>query len=160
MNIELKGFGRKLSYSHPGIWLEGLKKTTRYLIQDNHCPGRDENPVPPEYESRTLPLYRPARYFDVELELKDTGKSAWVGDRPVAKPMFIKQDRNEYEHISMPHDGNRARDSSVRGFDYEETYRKCKTYTTGLCDIAIRTVAHLVHWSTYKLRSILSYNSV
>jgi hypothetical protein len=68
-----------------------------------------------------------------------------MGDRPVAKLVFIKHGKNECEHISLPHDGNRSRDSIVRGFDYKETYRKCNTYNTGLHVVVIRTVANLVH---------------
>jgi hypothetical protein len=49
-----KGCGRKRSWPnlryYPGICLEGLRKTTKNLSQDNRSPGRDLNPGPPEYE--------------------------------------------------------------------------------------------------------------
>jgi hypothetical protein len=36
---------------YPGICLEGLRRTTKPLIQDSRYPGRDMNPGPPEYEA-------------------------------------------------------------------------------------------------------------
>jgi hypothetical protein len=39
---------------HSGIHLEGLRKTTKNLVQDDRCPG--PNREPPEYQSRALPL--------------------------------------------------------------------------------------------------------
>jgi hypothetical protein len=38
------------------IFLEGLRKTTNIISQDNWYPARDSNPVHPEYEFRALPL--------------------------------------------------------------------------------------------------------
>jgi hypothetical protein len=34
----------------PGIYLERLRETTKYLNQDSRSPGRDFNPGPPEYK--------------------------------------------------------------------------------------------------------------
>jgi hypothetical protein len=49
------GFGRKWSWPNPryysGIYLEGLKKTTKNINQDSWSPGWDLNPGPPEYEA-------------------------------------------------------------------------------------------------------------
>jgi hypothetical protein len=33
-----------------GIWLEGLRKTTKYISQDSRFLNRDLNPGPPEHE--------------------------------------------------------------------------------------------------------------
>jgi hypothetical protein len=56
MNWKL--YGRKQSWSnlryYPGIFLEGLWKTTKYLYQDSMSPGRDLNPGLPKYEARVL----------------------------------------------------------------------------------------------------------
>jgi hypothetical protein len=58
--MNLKGYARKLSppnlRSYPGICLEGLRKTTKTLIQDSRSQGRDLNPVPPEYEAGLLTI--------------------------------------------------------------------------------------------------------
>jgi hypothetical protein len=37
----------------PGICLEGLRKITKNINQDNRSLGRDLNPGPPEYKSRS-----------------------------------------------------------------------------------------------------------
>jgi hypothetical protein len=52
-NVEGSGRGPVLRY-YPGICLEGLRKTTKNLSQNNQFPGRDFNPGPPEYEIRVL----------------------------------------------------------------------------------------------------------
>jgi hypothetical protein len=59
-----KGFGWKLSWPNLGIacpppplHLPGETKTTKDLILDKQCSGRDSNRVPPEYKSRALPLH-------------------------------------------------------------------------------------------------------
>jgi hypothetical protein len=61
-----KGCGTKQSWPnlryYPGICLEGLRKTTKNLTQDNRSPGRDLNPGPPEYEAGVLPLNHEVRY--------------------------------------------------------------------------------------------------
>jgi hypothetical protein len=44
---------RRISLAIPGIYLEGLRKTTRKLGQHGRCPGWYSNGTPPEYESRT-----------------------------------------------------------------------------------------------------------
>jgi hypothetical protein len=48
-----KGYGRKRSWTnlryYPGICLEGMWKTTKNLGQESLYPGRDLNPLPPEY---------------------------------------------------------------------------------------------------------------
>jgi hypothetical protein len=53
--MNLKGYGRKRSWPnlkyYPGISLEGLRKTTENLSQDNLSPGRDLNSGPLEYEA-------------------------------------------------------------------------------------------------------------
>jgi hypothetical protein len=53
-----KGCGRKRSWPDvryfPGICLEGVRKTTKYLSQDNRSLGRDLNLGPPEYEAGVL----------------------------------------------------------------------------------------------------------
>jgi hypothetical protein len=53
-----KGYGRKRQWPklrhHPGICLEGLRKTKKNLSQDKGSPGRDFNPGPPEYEAGVL----------------------------------------------------------------------------------------------------------
>jgi hypothetical protein len=37
-----------------GIFMEGLRKTTKNFRQDSRCPGWDLNMVPPQYEARVL----------------------------------------------------------------------------------------------------------
>jgi hypothetical protein len=53
-----KGCGRKRSWPniryYPGIFLEGLRKTTKNLSQDIQALGRDLNLGPPEYEGLSL----------------------------------------------------------------------------------------------------------
>jgi hypothetical protein len=53
-----KGCGRKRPWPnlryYNGIFLEGLRKTTKNLSRDSRSPGRDLNPRPPEYESGVL----------------------------------------------------------------------------------------------------------
>jgi hypothetical protein len=53
-----KGCGRKRSWPYsrcyPGIYLEGLLKTTKNHGQDSRSPGRDLNPGPLEYEAGVL----------------------------------------------------------------------------------------------------------
>jgi hypothetical protein len=53
-----KGCGRSSHYLisryYPGIFLKGLRKNTKNLIQDSWSPGRDLNPGPPEYETGVL----------------------------------------------------------------------------------------------------------
>jgi hypothetical protein len=50
-----KGYSRKRSWPnlryYPVIRLKGLKKTMKPLSRDSRSPGRDLNPVPPEYEA-------------------------------------------------------------------------------------------------------------
>jgi hypothetical protein len=53
-----KGCGRKRSWPnkrhYPGIFLEGLRKSTKNLSWDSRSPGRDLNPGPPEYKAGVL----------------------------------------------------------------------------------------------------------
>jgi hypothetical protein len=44
------------SFIHPGISLEGLRRTMRNLNQDSMCPSQDSNLGPHEYKSRALLL--------------------------------------------------------------------------------------------------------
>jgi hypothetical protein len=53
------------SKQYPIICLEGLRKPTRNLIQDNLCPSRNLNQAYTEYNSRALPLDQPARYHEI-----------------------------------------------------------------------------------------------
>jgi hypothetical protein len=59
-----KGCGRKLLYPnlryYPGIYLEGLRKTTKTLSQGSRSSGLDLNSQPPEYEVAVLTT-RPRR---------------------------------------------------------------------------------------------------
>jgi hypothetical protein len=50
---------RPWSYSryYPGIYLEGLEKTTKNLDRDSRSPGRDLNPGPARYEAGCQSLY-------------------------------------------------------------------------------------------------------
>jgi hypothetical protein len=41
----------------PHVGLKGVMKFRGNLSQNNLCPGKDSNLVPPEYELRELPLY-------------------------------------------------------------------------------------------------------
>jgi hypothetical protein len=60
MNNELERqlYGRKRSWPnlrfYPRICLEGLRKATKNLSQDNWSPGEDLKPGPPEYEAGML----------------------------------------------------------------------------------------------------------
>lgn len=40
---------------YPGICLEGLRKTTKTLSEENLCLGRDSNPVLTKYKTTVLP---------------------------------------------------------------------------------------------------------
>jgi hypothetical protein len=56
MNWKRRGRKRSwpnLRYCH-GIYLEGLRKTTKNLSWDSRSPGRDLNPGPLEYEAGVL----------------------------------------------------------------------------------------------------------
>jgi hypothetical protein len=55
----LERIDRDLILKHcPGIFLEGLRKTTENLYQDSRSRGRDLKPGTPEYEAaRSIPLY-------------------------------------------------------------------------------------------------------
>jgi hypothetical protein len=59
-----KGCGRKRSWLilryHPGIRLDGLRKTMTKISSDSRFPERDMNPGPPEYEAGVL-TNRPRR---------------------------------------------------------------------------------------------------
>jgi hypothetical protein len=50
-----RGCGRKRSCPnlryYPSIYVEGLRKTTKNLSQNNLSPGRDVNSGPPKYEA-------------------------------------------------------------------------------------------------------------
>jgi hypothetical protein len=48
-----------LSRYYPGIGLEELTKTTKYLSHDSQCSGRDSNTAPPDYESKRYRYARP-----------------------------------------------------------------------------------------------------
>jgi hypothetical protein len=66
-----KGLGKKrplpnLMY-YPGIHLEGLRKTTRNLSEDNRSAGRDLNLGPLEHESEAV-TNRPRRSVEVVLK--------------------------------------------------------------------------------------------
>jgi hypothetical protein len=56
--MDWKGCGKKRSWSdfryYPGIYLDGLRKTTKDLSQDSRSPGRDFKPGPAEYEVGVL----------------------------------------------------------------------------------------------------------
>lgn len=41
---------------YPDNFLEKLKKTTKFLTQDNELPGPDLNPGPPDYEAKVFTL--------------------------------------------------------------------------------------------------------
>jgi hypothetical protein len=47
--VKGSGHGLILRY-YPGICLEGLRKITKNLSQDNQCQGTDMNPGPSEHE--------------------------------------------------------------------------------------------------------------
>jgi hypothetical protein len=55
-NLEGSGRGLILRY-HPGICLQGHRKSTKNLGQDNQSTCRDLNPGPPEYEAEVLITY-------------------------------------------------------------------------------------------------------
>jgi hypothetical protein len=58
MNDRLEGMWKEAIVvqfmASPGIWLEGLRKTTKIISQDSRSPGRDLNKVPSEYEAVVL----------------------------------------------------------------------------------------------------------
>jgi hypothetical protein len=47
--LEGNGSGLILRY-YPGVFLEGLRNTTKDLSQGSRSPGRDLKPGPPQYE--------------------------------------------------------------------------------------------------------------
>jgi hypothetical protein len=53
-----KTYGRKRPWPnlkcYPGIFLDGLRKTTKNLSQDSRSAGRDLKPGPPEYQVGAL----------------------------------------------------------------------------------------------------------
>jgi hypothetical protein len=51
--LEGSGLGLIERY-RAGIFLEGLKKTTKNFSQDSPYPGLDSNPEPPEHEAEVL----------------------------------------------------------------------------------------------------------
>jgi hypothetical protein len=53
-----EGVMAQLRYD-PNTFLEGLRKTMKYLSQDSPCPSRNPNMAPPKYQFRVLPR-RPA----------------------------------------------------------------------------------------------------
>jgi hypothetical protein len=71
--MNLKGCGRKQSWPnlryYPGIFLEGLRKTTKALSQDNRFPCQDLNSGPTEYEAGVLST-RPRRSARSRFALK------------------------------------------------------------------------------------------
>lgn len=52
----------KSQYLRSVICIEGLGKTTKNLSQRESCPGAASNLVPLEYNSRILPIYKPALF--------------------------------------------------------------------------------------------------
>jgi hypothetical protein len=56
MNKELEGGDRGSIYCryYPGIFLDGLRKTSKTLSQDSRSLGRNLDPGPPEYEAGVL----------------------------------------------------------------------------------------------------------
>jgi hypothetical protein len=48
-----------------GICLQVLRKTIKSVRHDSPCPEKDSNRAPPAYESRELPLCKPARHMTV-----------------------------------------------------------------------------------------------
>jgi hypothetical protein len=68
---DLEVGGRGLSFKLlSSIRLEERKDNTKILSQDNRSPGRDLNPVPPEYEAEVL-ITRPRRSVYVYRVLLD-----------------------------------------------------------------------------------------
>jgi hypothetical protein len=68
---DLEVGGRGLSFKLlSSIRLEERKENTKILSQDNRSPGRDLNPVPPEYEAGVLTT-RPRRSVYVHRVLLD-----------------------------------------------------------------------------------------
>jgi hypothetical protein len=51
---DVEGSGRGLFRYSPGIFLEGLGKTTENFSQDIRSPGLDLKPRPPEYKAELL----------------------------------------------------------------------------------------------------------
>jgi hypothetical protein len=54
VNVEVEGIWKENVVAclyYPGIFLEGLRKTTKNLSQSSRSPDRDINPEPPEYEA-------------------------------------------------------------------------------------------------------------
>jgi hypothetical protein len=82
MNDELEGIwnGEIVSQStyFPGIFQEGLRKTTKSLSQNSRRLDGDSNRAPPEQEFRTLPLHQITRScgtnedtkFNLKLKIK------------------------------------------------------------------------------------------
>jgi hypothetical protein len=73
-----KRYGRKrlwpnLRY-HPGIFLEGSKKTTKNLSQDSRSPGKDLNTELPENE-RMLTI-RQRRSIEIGVKCNESGVSS------------------------------------------------------------------------------------
>jgi hypothetical protein len=58
-DVEGSGCGLMLTYC-PAVYLEGLWKTTKYLIGNSRSPGQDLNHGSPEYKAGVLPT-RPRR---------------------------------------------------------------------------------------------------
>jgi hypothetical protein len=50
----MEGSGRGLIQGNIGIFLEGLRKTTKRLTRDKQFPGRDLTAGHPEYKARML----------------------------------------------------------------------------------------------------------
>jgi hypothetical protein len=48
---------------YPGVRMEGLGKTTTYLIQRSRRLDQDSNQAPPEYQYRVSPLFQPFRFI-------------------------------------------------------------------------------------------------
>lgn len=63
-NNKLDRFGRKRlrpNQSYQQIFLEGLRKHTKSISQDNRCISQDSDKPPPECKSRELPQHKTAR---------------------------------------------------------------------------------------------------
>jgi hypothetical protein len=61
---------------YSGIFLKGLRKTTKNVSFDSRCPGRDSNWAPPKFKPRTLYLNERVRRRNVVITIASYSGSA------------------------------------------------------------------------------------
>jgi hypothetical protein len=85
-------FRRKRSWRntrfYPGIFFEGLRKTTENIVQNSRSPSRRLSPGPPEYEAMALDLLNPKFVYRVQ-KSRPTDPASVLSPLNHSKPSHI-----------------------------------------------------------------------